>query len=300
MAGPPRGSVDIDLDLGEAEPAQSTYPLCVRIGLLAAVSLALSGVAHAERASEAAATSAEPSAEPVPRPPIITYGGAPTHPTADSVPRPPADPTAEPVPRPPAGPRSPLDAAAQPAWRPNAHRLGVTLPPALRVDVQFALARFDPSDMAFSDPNGPLQLRGEAMRLDAGVGFGAGFSVGVVGPNGGASFNFLYFAPDDSGAVALGAPLRGLHVARWTLEAGFMRRFGDITPFFLVEGGILRATADLQEPFVTIHAHRFTLGPRVGLRAFLFKTLYVQLAYFMDMLAFPDHVLALGLGLGRR
>ncbi|MBX3249790.1 MAG: hypothetical protein KF901_21615 [Myxococcales bacterium] len=205
-----------------------------------------------------------------------------------------ADP---PVPRPPLA----YVAAAEPTERPSPRRREVrfSLPPALRVDVQAALARLDLRGMAFRSPGG-LQLRGDAMRLEAGVAFGAGFSIGAAGRNGGVSFGFLYVAPDDSGAVALGGPLRGLHVARWTLEAGFMRRVGDVVPFVLVEGGVLRATADLQEPFVSVHAHRFTVGPRIGLRAYLHKALYAQIAFFVDLLTLPDHILSVGIGLARR
>lgn len=183
---------------------------------------------------------------------------------------------------------------------PTAARPRRALPSSLRVELLATAATFGLGGLRFADANGPLQMRGDVMGLGLTRGFGAGFALGLAAKEHfGAAFQFLYVAPSHD-ASALGSPLRGLHVARWALEAGWMHRFGDLVPFVLLQGALVRATADLEEPFISLHAWRVALGPRIGFRAFLHGPLYVTSAYFVDLLQRRGHVVTLGLGLGRR
>ncbi|MCB9599311.1 MAG: hypothetical protein H6721_18585 [Sandaracinus sp.] len=183
---------------------------------------------------------------------------------------------------------------------PHAARPRRQLPAALRVELFAAHETFDLGGLRFVDLDGALQMRGEGMGLGHTRGFGGGFSLGLAGEHVGGAFRFSYVAPDHRGASALGAPLQGLHVARWALELGWMHRYGDLVPFAVVQAAMLRATVDLEEPFTSLHAWRFSLGPRLGFRAFLHRAFYVSGAYFLDVLQRRAHVVTLGLGVGRR
>lgn len=174
------------------------------------------------------------------------------------------------------------------------------LPAAVRVELVAAHANLDLGGVRFENPEGSLQIRGARMGLGRAQGFGGGFALGFAGRHFGGGLQFLYTAPDHGGAAALGAPVRGLHVARWALEGGWMHRFGDLAPFVLVQGALVRATADLEEPFQSLHGWRFSFGPRVGFRAFLHRSLYVTGAYFVELVERRGHVITLGLGLGKR
>jgi opacity protein-like surface antigen len=168
---------------------------------------------------------------------------------------------------------------------PSAARTRREFPSLLRFELLSAAATVELGGLDFEDPNGPLQMRGAGMGLGLALGYGGGFALGLSARRHfGGSLQFLYVAPEHEGAAALGSPLRGLHVARWAVELGWMQRFGDLVPFAVVQGAVLRATADLEEPFTSLHAWRLSIGPRLGFRAFLRGPLYVTL----------------GLGLGRR
>jgi len=180
---------------------------------------------------------------------------------------------------------------------PHAARTRRGLPASLRFELLAAAATVELGRLDFEDPNGPLQMSGAGMGLGLALGYGGGFALGLSARRHfGGSFQFLYVAPEREGAAALGSPLRGLHVARWAAELGWMHRFGDLVPFAVVQGAVLRATADLEEPFTSLHAWRLAIGPRLGFRAFLRGPLYVTAAYFLDLVQRRGHLVTLGLG----
>lgn len=214
-----------------------------------------------------------------------------------------ASPARADVPRPVRAPEpSAIDLSMQRAstGSPHAARTRREIPSSLRFELLAGAATIPLGNLDFADPNGPLQMRGEGMGLGLALGYGGGFALGLSARRIGGSFQFLYFAPEHDGAAALGSPLRGLHVARWAAELGWMQRFGDLVPFAVVQGALVRATADLEEPFTSLHAWRVSVGPRLGFRAFLHGPLYVTAAYFLDLVQRRSHVVTLGLGLGRR
>jgi hypothetical protein len=170
---------------------------------------------------------------------------------------------------------------------------------------------WDWSEVDFAGP-GTFTLDGEALALGA-VDLAGGELVievaptralrlgggaGVWGPVGGQ-------AGGDLGPGVLGghAESAGLTVLTVFAEGGFVQRIGGLTVFAAMRLGMMGATVDVASDCGCagqLDATRLVLGPRFGVRAPLYRSLYVSGAVFADVQTFPDYVATLGIGFGRR
>ena len=182
-------------------------------------------------------------------------------------------------------------------------------PEALIVQLAAVSARLDFGGASFDDPNGPLQTRGESLSLAPADALGFELGVGYVGELLGVTVGLSYANPVGTRGArveALGPTAEGrrIHLTRWFAELGLQRRFGDVTPFLALHAGLQRAIVDLvgtrSGDGTSLSARRATLGPRVGVRAWVFRKLYLHGSFFVDLLTPPDHVITLGLGVGER
>lgn len=98
------------------------------------------------------------------------------------------------------------------------------------------------------------------------------------------------------------AVIDGLTVFQTFVEAGFVQRVGRLHAYAVAHAGLIRAQLDVSSSCGCdwrLAATRIVLGPRLGIRAHLYKSVYLQTALFADALELPDYVATIGLGLGR-
>ena len=127
-------------------------------------------------------------------------------------------------------------------------------------------------------------------RLGGGFGFYAPF-----GGEMGGSLGYTRFGRDSF--------VEGLRVFQAFAEMGFVQRVGRLHAYAVAHAGLIRAEVDVSSSCGCnwrLAATRVALGPRLGVRAHLYKSLYLQTAVFADALEFPDYVATVGIGIGRR
>ena len=160
-------------------------------------------------------------------------------------------------------------------------------------------------DVTFRDNESALQMPGNQLSLSrvelVGVQAGLTLSSSIFRFDAGVG----YGVPRDADTTRLptlgpNARLSQLHVTRWYLQLGIGHRFRDVTPFLMLHGAIVRAIADVADPALSLNGKRLSLGPRAGLRAHIYKKLFIQAAMFFDLLSVPDYALTLGIGVGDR
>lgn len=177
-------------------------------------------------------------------------------------------------------------------------------PLALHASASVSTVRW--GDVTFRDNESPLQMPGNQLSLSHVelIGVQAGLSIAAA-----RIFHFEagvgYAVPRNAETIRLvtvgpNARLSQLHVTRWYLQLGVTRRFRDVSPFLVLQGAVVRAIADVSEPSLSLNGRRLSLGPRAGMRAHIYKKLFVQAALFFDLLSMPDYALTLGLGVGER
>lgn len=224
--------------------------------------------------------------------------------SADVIPPPPAD-TGPAVPEPPSPyqvpeAEGPNRRSAPRGFRDARNRDGA--PTA--VVVGFTFGSSDWADTPFRQRDTSLRLQGEELelgRLDF-TGFdavfhylgrppwivGAGMTYGT--PFGGGGRRVEVLGPR--------ARIDRVHLFRWYAEAGARALFGDLELFAMLHLGAQRAMVEVSGPDRLLIASRVAAGPRAGLRARLYRTLYVHASVFTDVLVWPGSLVTLGLALG--
>ena len=179
-----------------------------------------------------------------------------------------------------------------------------------RLDASFGAT--DMGDLAFSDDGEVLTLDGETLALGTAHLAGGEFAIdvaptsalrlgaggGLYGPVGGVDGGEV-----QPSALGHGAFSQHLTVYVAFVEAGFAQRIGSIFTFAMVRAGLLHASIDVDSDCGcagTLRADDFVLGPRLGLRAPLYASLYAQAAVFADATRPFDYTATLGIGIGRR
>lgn len=183
-------------------------------------------------------------------------------------------------------------------------RPAVRWPEPLALHVSASVSTVGWGDVTFHDNESPLQMPGNQLSLShvelAGVQAGLSIAAAKI-------FHFEagvgYAVPRNAETIRLvtlgpNARLSQLHVTRWYLQLGITRRFRDVSPFLVLQGAVVRAIADVAEPTLSLNGRRLSLGPRAGMRAHIYKKLFVQAAIFMDLMSLPDYALTLGIGVG--
>ncbi len=159
-------------------------------------------------------------------------------------------------------------------------------------------------DVDFEEPIALIQMPGTRLQLGRLRTAGAEIRLGYVGEvfQVGVGMGYATTRQEPGTEVAaLGSDSRiqRVHLFRWLVEAGLRHRFGDLTPFLMLQAAWARALVDIAGPeSLMFRGHQPMLGPRVGLRAHIFRQLFVEASFFADVLRFPDHVLSVGLGVG--
>lgn len=182
----------------------------------------------------------------------------------------------------------------------------VRWPEPLSLHASAAVSTVGWGDVTFRDNESSLQMPGNQLSLSHVelIGVQAGLSVSAAN-----IFRFDagvgYGVPRNAERIRLptlgpNARLSQLHVTRWYLQLGIGQRFRDVSPFLMLHGAVVRAIADVSEPSLSLNGRRFSLGPRAGMRAHVYKKLFVQAALFVDLLSMPDYALTLGIGVGDR
>lgn len=163
---------------------------------------------------------------------------------------------------------------------------------------QWGEIAFEERDVALQMPGSRLELgrlraagaevvfgyRGELLYAAGGMGYGTtrhepGTELRVLGPT---------------------ASIERVHLFRWFIEAGIARRFGDLTPMLMMHAAYSRALVDIAgAERLLFRGSQFAIGPKIAVRAHLYKSFYLQAGLFADAMSFPDHVVSLGMGVGQ-
>ena len=182
-------------------------------------------------------------------------------------------------------------------------RPAVRWPEPLSLHASAAVGTVGWGNVTFRDNESPLQMPGNQLSLShvelVGVQAGLSIAANVFRFDAGVG----YGVPRNSSSIRLptlgpNARLSQLHVTRWYLQLGVGQRFRDVSPFLMLHGAVIRAIADVSEPTISLNGRRLSLGPRAGMRAHVYKKLFIQAAVFMDLLSLPDYSLTLGIGVG--
>jgi len=164
----------------------------------------------------------------------------------------------------------------------------------------------DWGDVYFEDPGSTFQMPGSAFAFERVDVWGATLTVSYVGEIFRVGWGLGYATPAGGlGGASLPrlgpeAEVERVHLMRWFAEAGLGHRFGDLTLFAVMQAGLMRAIVDTRAPRLMLRAVQYTVGPKLGVRAHVYKTLFVQAAVFANVLRFPDHAVTLGVGVGHR
>ncbi len=156
----------------------------------------------------------------------------------------------------------------------------------------------------FEDPYAGLQMSGAALSLDrvtliggsVAVAYGGDWLTGAVRLGYGTTFGG---EPPVIAGLG-GAVVEGVHVFSWSGELGLSHRFGDLTLYAVARGVWSRAIVELNVDGLELRGRRPAIGPKLGLRAHVHRSLFLHAALFMDTLTFPDHRVTVGLGIGQR
>lgn len=185
-----------------------------------------------------------------------------------------------------------------------ADKQGVEWPEPLHLSLAATSGASNWGDVDFEEPVALIQMPGNRLQLGRLRTAGAEVRMGYVGEvfRVGVGMGYATTRSDPGTEIAaLGddSHIQRVHLFRWFVEAGLRHRFGDLTPFLMVQAAWARALVDVAGPeALMFRGHQPMLGPRVGLRAHIFKQLFVEASFFADVLRFPDHVLSVGLGVG--
>jgi hypothetical protein len=185
-------------------------------------------------------------------------------------------------------------------------RRAVTWPDPLVVSLSGTVGPMSWGQVEFVAPYVPgLQMSGDALELDRVSLTGAGFEMAFVGEWVTFAIGMDYgTSRQDRGRpvsiYGISPTLVRLHVFQWSADAGLSHRFGELTLFLVAHGAWARALLELEDPSILLRGLRPALGPKIGLRAQLRGSLFVQASFFTDMVTFPDHRIIVGLGVGRR
>lgn len=198
-------------------------------------------------------------------------------------------------------------ASAEPSNRTDDDdRPAVRWPAPLALHASASISTVGWGDVTFRDNESSLQMPGNQLSLSHVelVGVQAGISLAAAN-----LFRFEagvgYGVPRNASTIRLptlgpNARLSQLHVTRWYLQLGIGQRFRDVSPFLVLHGAMVRAIADVSSPSLSLNGRRLSFGPRAGMRAHVYKKLFVQAAVFVDLLSLPDYALTLGIGVGER
>ena len=184
-------------------------------------------------------------------------------------------------------------------------RPAVRWPEPLSLHASAAVSTVGWGDVTFRDNESRLQMPGNQLSLShvelIGVQAGLSIAANIFRFDAGVGYGVPRSATDVRlPTLGPNARLGQLHVTRWYLQLGVGRRFRDVSPFVMLHGAVIRAIADVNEPTISLNGRRLSLGPRAGMRAHVYKKLFVQAALFFDLLSMPDYALTLGIGVGDR
>lgn len=191
-------------------------------------------------------------------------------------------------------------------------RVRASWPNRIAARIGGTYGRLDWAEDEFADRNDIVGVPGAVLRLgemDV-AGIEAGMEVAVFDHlRLGAGISFMTPVAGQAGgelrtnALGDGARVEDVHIVEWWGELGVAHRFGDLTLLATAHVGWLRTIVDLDsgcECPALVRSTRVTAGPHVGLRAHVFKALFVQAGARADALQWPDYVLDLSVGVGHR
>lgn len=261
------------------------------MSILLALACAASGVARAEDVVASA----------------VTQETAPTSdPAADaSSPAAPEQGASEPTPEPPASYRvTPESPPASGRPRPEVGGW----PSLFLMSAEAVFARVDYRGASFSDRHGLTQLGGETLRLRHYDAIGGsvslrlvptrylevGLGIGVLRPRVGSPRPAV--TPRSEVVYVTDA-----HVAYWYGQLNLMTHMGPTAVSAGVRVGWARMVLQLggDGPGM-MRSARVTAGPQLDLRAHLYRSLFVHVGGYADMLQWPDAQIEAGLGLAHR
>ncbi len=185
-------------------------------------------------------------------------------------------------------------------------------PEELGLHLDAAYASFDLSTLAFSDMLDTFAVEGSSVRLgrtdlaggELGIelsihdAFRVGFGGGLFGPIAGESGGEI--AP---GRFGRSATAEGLFSATGYAEALFSARLGPLSAFGGLRAGIVHSEVRIESSCGcngTLMSTRTVLGPRVGVRTRLYRSVFLQASVFADATHLPDYVASVGVGVGNR
>lgn len=172
--------------------------------------------------------------------------------------------------------------------------------------------RLDWAGDDFEDRNETINVPASALRLGRVdlVGVEAGLELAILDHlRFGSGVSFLRPVAGQVGGEPLASTLgdrarvEGVHVVQWWGELGVAHRFGDLTLIATAHVGWLRTIVDLEsgcECPELVRSTRVTAGPHLGLRAHVWKALFVQAGARADALRWPDYMFDLSVGVGHR
>jgi len=176
------------------------------------------------------------------------------------------------------------------------------------LSADFVLASVDFAQADFTDSHELRQIRGEALRLGRHRAPGASVSMRLAPTRFmdlGVDIGFLAPRIGTPGVVMTPGrelvSVRSAHVAYWHGELNLVARHAGFALSAGMRAGWSRTVLELDgDGPATMRAARASAGPHVDVRAHVYRSLFLHVGGFVDMLAWPDAQLEAGFGLARR